>query len=73
MDNIEYLSDHRPKKGREYLEFMLKKNSELLCVNDIALLFSYLNQNAYNINTDVTKIMLKSSVQIKNLICFISK
>ena len=46
---------------------------ELLCVNDIALLFSYLNQNAYNINTDVTKIMLKSSVQIKNLICFISK
>lgn len=33
MDNIEYLSDHRPKKGREYLELMLKKNSELLCVN----------------------------------------
>tara|TARA_B100001093_G_scaffold339441_2_gene324218 strand:- start:1641 stop:1991 length:351 start_codon:yes stop_codon:yes gene_type:complete len=46
---------------------------ELLCVNDIALLFSYLNENSYNINTDVTKIMLKSSVQIKNLICFISK
>ena len=33
MDNIEYLHDHRPKKGREYLEFMLKKNSELLFVN----------------------------------------
>ena len=33
MDNIEYLSDHRSKKGREYLEFMLQKNSELLCVN----------------------------------------
>ena len=33
MDNIEYISDHRPKKGREYLEFLLRKNSELLCVN----------------------------------------
>ena len=33
MDNIEYLSDYRSKKGREYLEFMLKKNSELFCVN----------------------------------------
>ena len=46
---------------------------ELLCVNDIALLFSYLSQNGFNINTDLTKIMLKSSVEIKNLICFISK
>ena len=45
---------------------------ELLCVNDIALLFGYLTNNGYIINTDVTKIMQKSDVKIKNLICFIS-
>ena len=45
MDNIEYLCDHRPKKGREYLEFMLKKNSELLCVNVEILLETGSNED----------------------------
>ena len=45
---------------------------ELLCVDDIVLLFGYLNANGYTINTNVTKIMQKSDVKIKNLICFIS-
>ena len=33
MKDIEYLSDYRNKKDREYLEYMLKKNAELVCVN----------------------------------------
>ena len=48
-------------------------NCDFLCVNDIHLLFNYLLSNGYKINTDVTKIMQKSSVKIKDLICYISK
>jgi len=33
MDNLEYLCDHRDKKDRKYLEYMLRKNAELVCVN----------------------------------------
>ena len=33
MDNLEYLCDYRNKKDRKYLEYMLRKNSELLIVN----------------------------------------
>ncbi len=33
MDNLEFLIDYRDKKDREYLEYMLKKNVELLSVN----------------------------------------
>lgn len=48
-------------------------NCEFLCVKDIHLLFNYLLSNGYTVNTDITKIMQKSDVKIKNLICFISK
>jgi len=47
-------------------------NCELMCVNDIAVLFGYLTSNGYTINTDLTKIMQDSDVKIKNLICFIT-
>ena len=33
MDNIEYLCDYRAQKDRDYLEYMLRKHSELLSVN----------------------------------------
>ena len=33
MDNLEYLFDYRNKKNRKYLEYMLRKNSELLIIN----------------------------------------
>jgi len=46
---------------------------QLLCVKDIAVLFSYLLSNGYKIDTQVTKIMLKSDVRIPNLICFVSE
>ena len=49
-----------------------RNKCELLCVDDIVLLFGYMNANGYTINTNVTKIMQKSDVKIKNLICFIS-
>ena len=45
---------------------------ELLCIDDIAILFNFLISNGFKINTDITKIMLKSDVRIPNLICFIS-
>ena len=46
---------------------------ELMCVNDIAILFGYLTANGFIINTDVTKVMQDSTVKIPNLICFIQK
>jgi len=46
---------------------------QLMCINDITLLFGYLKLKGFKINTDITKIMQDSTVQIPNLICFISK
>ena len=46
---------------------------ELLCVDQISILFQYLLANGFIINTDITKIMQDSDVKIPNLICFISK
>jgi hypothetical protein len=45
---------------------------ELLCVDQIAILFSELSKN-YSINTNLTEIMQNSDVKINNLICFIEK
>jgi len=50
--------------------FVHPNRCELLCVNDIAILFGFLTTNGYTINTDLTKIMQDSDV--KNLICFIT-
>ena len=44
---------------------------EMLTVTDISNLFSFLIENNYKINTDITKIMQKSSVKLNKLICFI--
>ena len=44
---------------------------EMLSIKDIPNLFTFLIQNNYTINTDVTKIMQKSSVKLDKLICFI--
>jgi hypothetical protein len=46
---------------------------DLLCIDKIGGLFSYLVTNGYKINTSVTKIMLKGNASIPNLICFIEK
>jgi len=46
---------------------------DLLCIDKIGNLFSYLISNGYKINTSITKIMLKGDVRIPNLICFIEK
>ena len=51
----------------------VNSNGELLCVNEIAVLFGFLTSNGYTINTDITKMMQDSDVKIKNLICFIYK
>lgn len=50
-----------------------KDKCQLMCINDITLLFGYLKLKGFKVNTDITKIMQDSTVQIPNLICFISK
>jgi len=44
------------------------KRCDLLCVDDIVLLFGFLTVNGFTINTELTKIMK----DVKNLICFIT-
>lgn len=46
---------------------------EMLCVENVVLLFSYLVNHGFTVNTSITKMMFKSDVQLKNLICFITK
>jgi hypothetical protein len=62
-----------PEEQCLYVVMDPKNKCEMLCVNKISELFSYLIQNGFTFNTDLTKIMLKSSVQIKDLIAFITK
>ena len=80
--NVEKLSpfkDRSPCCGEETCKYIIcnpnnqKCNCDFLCVKDIHILFNYLITNGYSVNTDITKIMQKSDVKIKNLICFISK
>ena len=48
-------------------------SSDLMCVDDIPNLFSFLSSSGYTIDTGLTKLMQKSDVRLKNdLLCFIS-
>ena len=48
--------------------------NELLCIDEIALLFSYLTSNGYLIDTSLTKMMQNSKVNFKNnFVCFVRK
>ena len=47
--------------------------SNLLCMKNIANLFSFLTTNGYTIQYELTKIMQNSTEKINKLICFISK
>ena len=47
--------------------------TEYLCIDEIPNLFSYLMENNYTIDSNVTKIMQDSKVKMNNdLICFIT-
>lgn len=48
------------------------KSNELLCMNEIADLFSFLTTNGYTIDTEITKMMMQGTEKIDKLICFIS-
>lgn len=48
-------------------------HSKLICMKDIADLFSFLITNGYTIQYELTKIMQQSSEKIDKLICYISK
>ena len=46
----------------------------LLCMEDLGLLFSFLVSNRYSIDTSLTSMMNKSTVQFtKNFVCFVRK
>ena len=48
------------------------KTGELLCMKNIAVLFSFLASHGYTIESQLTDIMLKSTEKLDKLICFIS-
>jgi len=47
-------------------------HTQLLCLKNIASLFSFLSINGYTIQYELTKIMQHSTEQVDNLICYIS-
>jgi hypothetical protein len=48
-------------------------SNDLMCVDDIPNLFSFLSLSGYTIDTSLTKLMQKSDVRLNNdLLCFIS-
>ena len=47
--------------------------NELLKIEELSILFTWLFNNGYNVNTNFTEIIQRSNLQIKNnMICFIS-
>ena len=48
------------------------KSNELLCMNEIADLFSFLTTNGYTIDTEITKMMMQGTEKIDKLIGVIS-
>ena len=62
-----------PKNNCLYVIMNPTNPCEMLCVEDLVLLFSYLANHGFTVNTNITKMMFKSDVQLKNLICFITK
>jgi hypothetical protein len=48
-------------------------SNNLMCIDDIPNLFSFLSSNGYTIDSGLTKLMQKSDIRLKNdLLCFIS-
>ena len=48
-------------------------NNELMCISEVPNLFAFLSTNGYVVDTNMTKMMNDSKVQISNdLLCFIS-
>jgi hypothetical protein len=62
-----------PQNDCLYIVMHPQNPCKMLCVGDIIQLFAYLETHGFKVNTDLTKIMFNSDVQLKNLICFITK
>ena len=54
------------------LAILNPQTHSLLCMKDIATLFSFITSNGYTIDSQLTKIMLKTTEKLDKLICFIS-
>lgn len=51
----------------------ISNHNELMCINDLPSLFTFLINNGYTIDTSITKMMQSSNVKLNNdLICFIT-
>jgi hypothetical protein len=46
---------------------------DLLCFKDIGILFSYLAQIGYQVDTQVTKVLARADIQLPGFICTIRK
>jgi len=57
-----------------YAIMSISNTSELMCIDEIPELFSYLVSNGYTINTELTKMMNDSDIRFsrKKIICFVS-
>ena len=62
-----------PQDQCYYIILNPNNTCEFLCIEQIPLLFNYLFNNGFKIDTSVTKVMQMSDVKVGNLICFISK
>tara|TARA_Y100000996_G_scaffold366536_1_gene311880 strand:- start:43 stop:402 length:360 start_codon:yes stop_codon:yes gene_type:complete len=51
----------------------INNSSQLMCVDELPSLIAFLTSNQYEIDSNITKIMLKSDVKLKHKILFFIK
>lgn len=73
LSPFQELSPCCPEDQCYYVILNPKNKCDFLCIDQITLLFNYLFNHGFKIDTSVTKVMQNSSVKIDNLICFITK
>jgi len=68
-----------PFKGNEktdclYAIYNPGDKRELICIEELPILFSWLLSNGYVINTSITNMLQKSEIKLENkIICFINE
>ncbi len=70
LSPFKQFSDCDPYPSCFYAILNPQNKCDFLRVDDIALLFCFLTENGYTINTQVTKIMMKAQTQIQDTLLF---
>lgn len=79
MINREKLSPFQERstccpKDRCYTAVLNPNNlCELICLNELPIIFNYLKQHKYTIDYKMTKMMQSSDISMRNLICYFYK